>query len=76
MQVGSMAFVKILNDAGVGVAVCTDSGAGNGSWNVPQGWGTHHELQLYVEAGLTPMQAIVAVTQTGATLLARGEPEF
>jgi len=74
--VGSMAFVKLLNDAGVGVAVGTDSGAGNGSWNVPQGWGTHHELELYVDAGLTPMQAIVAATQTGATLLARGEPEF
>ena len=60
----------------MGVAVGTDSGAGNGSWNVPQDWGTQHELQLYVDAGLTPMQAIVAATQTGATLLARGAPEF
>ncbi len=73
---GAMAFVNILTDAGVRVAVGTDSGAGNGTWNVPQGWGTHHELELYVEAGLTPMQAIVAATQTGATLLSRGEPEF
>ena len=30
------------------------------------GWGTHHELELYVEAGLTPMQALVAATATGA----------
>ena len=26
----------------------------------------HHEMELYVEAGLTPMQAIVAATATGA----------
>ncbi|MEE8130335.1 MAG: amidohydrolase family protein, partial [Vicinamibacterales bacterium] len=44
---GSMAFVKMVTDAGVTVAVGTDSGAGNGSWNVPMGWGTHHELELY-----------------------------
>jgi imidazolonepropionase-like amidohydrolase len=72
----SMAFVKMVSDAGVAVAVGTDSGAGNGSWNVPQGWGTHHELVLYVEAGLSPMQAIVAATATGATLLSKGDADF
>ena len=30
------------------------------------GWGVHHELELYVEAGLTPMEAIVAATATSA----------
>ena len=56
------AFVKTIHDAGVRVALGTDSGTGN----VPMGWGTHHELELYVEAGLTPMQALVAATATGA----------
>ncbi len=59
------AFVKRIHDAGVTVALGTDSGTGN----VPMGWGTHHELELYVEAGLTPMQAIVAATASGAKLM-------
>ena len=33
------------------------------------GWGTHHELELYVEAGLTPMEAIMAATSIGASRL-------
>ena len=69
-----MAFVKTVTDAGIPVAVGTDSGAS--SWNVPMGWGTHHELELFVEAGLTPMQAIVAATRNGAALMSKGEPEF
>ena len=69
----SMVFVKTVVDAGVPVAIGTDSGSS--SWNVPMGWGTHHELQLYVEAGLTPMQAIVAATRTGAELLTRHDDE-
>ncbi len=69
-----MAFVKTVADAGIPVAVGTDSGAS--SWNVPMGWGTHHELELFVEAGLTPMQAIVAATRNGAALMSKGEPEF
>ena len=41
------------------------------------GWGTHHELELYVEAGLTPMQALVAATATGASLMPPvGEADF
>ena len=55
-------FVKTMHDAGVRIALGTDSGTAN----VPMGWGTHHELELYVEAGLTPMQAIVAATTTSA----------
>ena len=66
-------FVKTMHDAGVRVALGTDSGTGN----VPMGWGTHHELELYVEAGLTPMQAIVAATATGAGLTpSDGEADF
>ena len=67
------AFVKTIHDAGVMVALGTDSGTGN----VPMGWGTHHELELYVEAGLTPMQAIVAATATGAMIMPPvGEADF
>ena len=55
-------FVKIMHDAGVKVALGNDAG----TTNVPFGWGMHHEMDLYVEAGLTPMQAIVAATATGA----------
>ena len=36
-------FVKTMHDAGVRVALGTDSGTAN----VPMGWGTHHELELY-----------------------------
>ena len=61
-------------DAGVPVAVGTDSGAS--SFNVPMGWGTHHELALYVDAGLTPMQALVAATRTEAELLSGGPAEY
>ena len=68
------AWVKQVVDAGVAVAVGTDSGAS--SFNVPMGWGTHHELEIYVEAGLLPMQALVAATRTGAELLSGGEADY
>ena len=66
-------FVKTMHDAGVRIALGTDSGTPN----VPLGWGTHHELELYVEAGLTPMQALVAATATSASLTPPvGQAEF
>ena len=58
-------FVKTLFDAGIKVPLGTDSGTPS----VPMGWGTHHELELYVEAGLTPMEAIMAATSIGASRL-------
>ena len=54
--------MKTMHDAGVAVALGNDAGTPN----VPFGWGMHHEMELYVEAGLTPMDAIVAATATGA----------
>ena len=66
-------FVKTLHDHGIQVALGTDSGTPN----VPMGWGTHHELELYVEAGLTPMETLVAATATGAGRLPPvGEADF
>jgi imidazolonepropionase-like amidohydrolase len=57
--------LKTLSDAGVKIAFGTDSG-------IPTrfpGYFEHRELQLMVEAGLTPMQAIVAATGTSAEIL-------
>ena len=66
-------FVKTVHDAGIEVALGTDSGTGN----VPMGWGTHHELELYIEAGLTPMETLVAATATGAGRMPPvGEADF
>jgi len=63
--------LKTLSDAGVKIAFGTDSG-------IPTrfpGYNEHRELQLMVESGLTPMQAIVAATATNAEIL-KGAKEF
>ena len=66
-------FLKTIHDAGIQVAIGTDAGTAN----VPFGWGLHREMAIYVEAGLTPMQAIVAATATGAAQLPPlGEADF
>ena len=57
--------LKALADGGVRYGIGTDSG-------VPgrfQGFFEHLELQEMVEAGLTPMQVIVAATKSGAEFL-------
>src|SRR5438046_2273364 len=53
--------LRILSDAGVPIAMGTDSGAeGNpGRW---QGYFEHLEMEMMVKAGMTPMQVIVAST--------------
>ena len=65
-------FVKQMQDGGVTLAVGSDSGAGN----VAFGWGTHHEMKLLVEAGLTPLQALTAGTGNGAYVLEGDDAEF
>jgi imidazolonepropionase-like amidohydrolase len=47
-------IVRALHDAGVPVVVGTDEGL--------PGHSVHREIELYVEAGLTPMQALQAAT--------------
>ena len=54
--------VKTLSDAGIPIAMGTDSGPTARF----QGYFEHGELALMVEAGLTPMQAIVAATYDAA----------
>jgi imidazolonepropionase-like amidohydrolase len=58
--------LKKLFDGGVSVGFGTDSGALPG--RIP-GFSEHRELELMVEAGLTPMQAICAATGENAKLL-------
>ena len=58
--------LKKLYDAGVFVSMGTDSGA------MPlraQGFSEHLEMELMVQAGLTPLQAIGIATKNGAQLL-------
>jgi imidazolonepropionase-like amidohydrolase len=61
-----MKNLKTLHGAGVRIAFGTDSGAN--PLRIP-GWAEHHELELMVRAGLTPMQAIVAATRGSAAML-------
>jgi imidazolonepropionase-like amidohydrolase len=56
--------------AGVIIALGTDSGPDN--LNFP-GFSAHVEMQLLAEAGLTPMEVIVAATRRGAELLHRAD---
>jgi imidazolonepropionase-like amidohydrolase len=63
--------LKILHDAGVKIGFGTDSGLTTRF----TGYMEHRELQLMVEAGLTPMQAIVVATSSSAEIL-KAEKEF
>jgi enamidase len=59
--------VKKLHDAGVHIAAGTDSGTPG----VVIGKGLHKELELLVEAGLSPMEAIIAGTRNAADNLGK-----
>ena len=53
-----LALVKALNDAGAPLLIGTDTGAA--------GYNVHQELALFVEAGLSPYQALHAATVEAA----------
>jgi len=53
---------KALHDAGILIALGTDAGMPG----TPHGWSTHRELELLVQAGLTPEQALMAGTANSA----------
>ena len=65
------AFVLRMQSAGIPIAAGSDSGAGN----VAVGWGTHHEIELLVAAGLTPMEALTAATGSAAARLEGGNSQ-
>jgi imidazolonepropionase-like amidohydrolase len=62
--------LKIMFDAGIPVAMGTDGGVPNNmTFGRFQGFLEHMELELMVESGMTPMQALTAATGTGARLM-------
>jgi len=60
-------FVKQMHEAGVAIAVGSDTGTAM----IPLGWGTHNEMRLLVEAGLSPLEVIRLATAAGAARLGR-----
>jgi imidazolonepropionase-like amidohydrolase len=69
-------FIKAMSDAGVRVVTGTDCGA-EASQVTPFGHATHREVQLLVEAGMTPLAAIRAATLDAARVVTRTEdPEY
>ena len=61
----AMRNVKVLHDAGVRIAMGTDTGPAARF----QGYFEHGEMDLMVESGMTPMQTIVASTRDAADCL-------
>ncbi len=61
--------VKAMHDAGILVV----SGSDSGSSRNPHGPSTQREIELLVQAGLTPSEALVAATANGARLFRRAD---
>jgi imidazolonepropionase-like amidohydrolase len=59
----AMRNLKKISDAGVTIAMGTDSGGGPGRF---QGYFEHLELEYETKAGLTPMQALLSATSGAA----------
>jgi imidazolonepropionase-like amidohydrolase len=57
--------VKVLHDAGVPIALGTDAGMPG----TPHGAATLHEMELLVQAGLTPSEALMAGTANSAKVM-------
>jgi imidazolonepropionase-like amidohydrolase len=69
-------FIKAMSDGGVRIVTGTDCGA-EASQVTPFGHATHREVQMLVEAGLTPLAALRAATLDAARVVTRSEdPEY
>jgi imidazolonepropionase-like amidohydrolase len=66
---GILRALKDAADAGVPIVAGTDAG----NPFVFPGYSMHDELALMVEAGLTPMEALVAATRRAAEMLGAGD---
>ncbi|SHI03573.1 Amidohydrolase family protein [Sporobacter termitidis DSM 10068] len=64
-QAGLSGLVKTLFDNGVNIAAGTDAGTPN----IPFGESVHKEMELFVEAGIPPMDAIISATCQGAAVV-------
>ena len=64
----AMRNLKILSDAGVTIAMGSDSGSAN-DWGRWQGYFEHVEMEMMVEAGLIPMEVLVAATGNAARIM-------
>ena len=62
-----MENTTLMHQAGIKLAAGTDAG-GHVGYNF-QGYNTPWELKLFVECGLTPMEALVAGTRNGAEVI-------
>ncbi len=62
-------LTALLHEAGVPILAGTDAGV---RFSLP-GWSLHEELELLVEAGLTPAEALGAATWGPAEYLGRGD---
>jgi len=62
--------LKTLHDAGVNIGFGSDSGAN--PLRIP-GFAEHRELELMVQAGLTPVEALTHATRDAAALLKLGD---
>jgi len=64
-----LAALKAAHDAGVMLVGGSDAPAGTSF----HGYSMHHELELMVEGGLTPMEALVVATRRAAEMLGEGD---
>lgn len=68
LHIRNLELVREMRRAGVRFGAGTDTS----SWNpVVPGFSLHEELELFVEAGLTPMEALQTATRNSAEMLGR-----
>jgi hypothetical protein len=67
----SVTLLPLLREAGVRIIAGTDAGFLN-SFNYP-GIGLHDELEVFVNGGLTPLQALQAATLAGPAFLGKSD---
>lgn len=76
MREQAFPFIKAMHHAGVRIVTGTDCGA-EASQTTPFGHATHREMQLFVEAGMTPLAAIRSATLDAARVITRSEdPDY